>query len=535
MNMSNFIAKAILEWQALLGEAQVLTHTDALAHYAKDTTGASRRIPAALRPLSAEQIPAIMRIAHIHKIPIYPISTGNNWGYGSSLPAFDDCVLLDLSQLKQIKYFDPELGVVTVEPGVTQGMLAAFLDAGGHPFMVPVTGAGPNCSLLGNALERGYGVTPYTDHFGAVTDLEAVLADGSVYRSALREAGAEETARLFKWGIGPYFDGLFTQSGFGVVTQISIALARRPQSVKICLFSLDDESLLEQGVDCIQRILRSLPGIVGGANLMNRHRMLAMAAPYPRESIGSDGLIPPALIETMGKQYQIRPWTGFITLYGSKRVVAAAQADIKAILKSCASRVLFLSDKQAQGLARLAKLIPGQTGQRLARTASTLAQSLALVNGKPNETALPLAYWRNPAPFNEPWRDPARDGCGLTWYAPLIPMRAEAVRQYVAMTERITKVHGIEPLITLTSVNDKVFDSTVPLVFDRGDLAAVAAAQACYAELLETGQLKGWFPYRLGVNSMPMLQKLAPNARSFQLKLKLGLDPNAVLSPGRYD
>ena len=36
---------------------------------------------------------------------------------------------------------------------------------------MPVTGAGPNCSLLANALERGYGITPPTDHFGAVTRL----------------------------------------------------------------------------------------------------------------------------------------------------------------------------------------------------------------------------------------------------------------------------------------------------------------------------------------------------------------------------
>lgn len=532
--MTSFSSPAISEWRALLGEAQVLTETAALARYSNDTTAASRRISAALRPLSAEHIPAIMHIANVHKIPIYPISTGNNWGYGSSLPAVDGCILLDLSQLKEIKYFDPELGVVTVEPGVTQGMLAAFLAAGGHPFLVPVTGAGPNCSILGNALERGYGVTPHTDHFGAVTDLEAVLADGSIYRSALREAGAEETARLFKWGIGPYFDGLFTQSGFGVVTQISIALARRPQSVKICLFSLDDDDLLEQGVDCIQHILRSLPGIVGGANLMNRHRMLAMAAPYPQDSIGPDGLIPPALIETMGKQYQIRPWTGFITLYGSKRVVAAAQADIKAILKGCASRVLFLSGKQAQGLARLAKLIPGQAGQRLASTASTLAKSLDLVNGKPNETALPLAYWRNPAPSTGTWRDPARDGCGLIWYAPLVPMRGEAVRQYVTKTERITKAHGIEPLITLTSVNDKVFDSTVPILFDAHQADQIASAKRCHQALLDEGATAAFLPYRIGISSMPWLSDRLETSKRVHQKLKEALDPLGILSPGRY-
>ena len=74
-----------------------------------------------------------------------------------------------------------------------------------------MTGAGPTCSLVGNALERGYGITPYTDHFAAVTDIEAVLPDGSVYRTALREIAGDELARLFKWGIGPHTAGLFAQ------------------------------------------------------------------------------------------------------------------------------------------------------------------------------------------------------------------------------------------------------------------------------------------------------------------------------------
>src|SRR5262249_43277345 len=155
----------------------------------------------------------------------------------SALPVRDDCMILDLSALTRIRRFEAESGVVTVEPGVTQGMLADFLTRGGHPFLVPVTGAGPNCSLVGNALERGYGITPYTDHFGAVLALEAVLPDGSLYRSPLSELVADD-APAFKWGIGPYLDGLFTQGGCGVVTSVTIALARVPPHTKAILFSL---------------------------------------------------------------------------------------------------------------------------------------------------------------------------------------------------------------------------------------------------------------------------------------------------------
>ena len=77
-------------------------------------------------------------------------------------------------------------------------------------------------------LERGYGITPYADHFAAVTALEAVLPDGRIYRSALSELGGATVDRAYKWGIGPYIDGLFAQGNFAVVTNMTIALAPRP-------------------------------------------------------------------------------------------------------------------------------------------------------------------------------------------------------------------------------------------------------------------------------------------------------------------
>ena len=180
---------ALNEWQALLGKSQVITGHAVHTAYGIDTTGAQRQIPAALLIKDSASLPLVMRIASCHKVPVYPISTGRNWGYGTSLPARDDCVIIDLGQLQKIIHFDAELGVITLEPGVTQGMLADFLETGNHPFLVPVTGAGPTPSVLSNALERGYGVTPHVDHFGAVTDIEVVLPDGSLYKTALREAG----------------------------------------------------------------------------------------------------------------------------------------------------------------------------------------------------------------------------------------------------------------------------------------------------------------------------------------------------------
>lgn len=527
------IDAAVIAWQSHLGVDNVLNPAQAQDAYGADTGGDERVIPAALRILDSALLPEVMRIAQLHKVPVHPISTGHNWGYGTALPPSDRSVLIDLGGLRKILHFDAEFGVVTVEPGVTQGMLAEFLDSGNHPFLVPVTGAGPTCSLLANALERGYGVTPITDHFTAVTDVEAVLADGSLYRTAMREAAGEDIARLFKYGIGPYSVGLFTQSAFGIVTKMSIVLARRPECMKVCLFSLKADSSLEEALAAVRTVLSKLPSTVGAFNIMNQHRVLAMSAPYPGER-SVHGLIPASVIAELGRRYLVLPWTCFGTLYGTKRVVSAAQKEIKGALSGIASRLVFLTPATAGTMAKVAARLPGKVGERIGRTAQTLAQSLELVAGRPNETALPLAYWRNPNAPPHKFRDPARDGSGLIWYAPLVPMRPAAIRRFIDMVHEVTARHGIEPLITFTTLSDRLVDSTVPIVFRRDDPQAVIAAKACYDELMQTGNAEGYFPYRVGLNGMKTLLGLQDLSKTFHARLHNCLDPNGVLSPGRY-
>lgn len=526
---------ALDAWRDLLGALQVDAARDAQARYGADTTGTARCISAALRVHRREQVPFVLSVAAEHGVQLHPISTGRNWGYGSALPASEGCVLLDLGHLRQIVDFDPELGVVTLEPGVTQGDLAAYLAEGGHPFLVPVTGAGPSCSLLANALERGYGVTPHTDHFAAVTWLEVVLADGTVQRGMLDEAGGPDLARLFRWGLGMYTQGLFTQSGMGIVTQMSIALARRPERVAVCLFSLKDDRLLEDAAIAIRSAMQRLSPTLGAVNLMNRHRVLSMSAPYPWDRLSAQGLIDDETIASLGRQFQVFPWTGFATLYGTARMVKAAQAELRQLLSGVASRLMFVTPGRADTLARLARWVPGTSGRGIQKLTQSLRSSLQLVAGRPNETALPLAYWRHrqPEQAGSP-RNPAADGCGLIWYAPLVPMRGAAVRQYVDLVHEVTRRHGMEPLITFTTLGDRLFDSTVPLVFDRNEPSACTRAQACWDELLTRGRAAGFFPYRFPIAGMARLRELAPNSCGLSRRLHAALDPQGLIAPGRY-
>ena len=529
---STFIDSAIAEWTAILGQSGVVAAK--ATGFGESTIGAKRAIPAVLCPENRKQVAAILKVAQRFKVPVYPVSTGNNWGYGSANPVEDDCAILDLSRLNRISAFDPEMGVVTVEPGVTQGALREFLDQQDGDYLVPVTGAGPNCSILGNALERGYGITPITDHFAAVTKIEAVLPDGSLYRTPLSELGGAEVDGLFKWGLGPYIDGLFSQGNFGVVVNITIALAPVPDTITAFFFSTKDDARLEALVPTVRAVLRSLGGSVLAINLLNSQRMLSMMAPFPEDK-AIDGLLPAHEVKHLANSHGVAAWSGIGAIYASKEVARAARRTLRRLLGPVTDRLIFINRRKVNTVRNIARVLHGKLGTRVRGMTDTLSGALEIMHGTPNDVALALAYWRSGA-LPEPGqpKNPARDGCGLIWFAPLVPVRGKDVRNYIEMVERICPQYGINPLITLTAVNERCFDSTVPLLFDRSDANATARANDCYRALYEAGQKQGFLPYRLNIDAMDILNTSGATCSRLASQLKAAVDPNSILAPGRY-
>jgi hypothetical protein len=102
------------------------------------------------------------------------------------------------------------------------------------------------------------------------------------------------------------------------------------------------------------------------------------------------------------------------------------------------------------------------------------------------------------------------------------------------MIERICPQYGVNPLITLTTVNDRCFDSTVPLLFDRRDADATARANDCYRALFDAGQKEGFLPYRLNIDAMGILNTDGSAFSRLTSQLKAAVDPNLILAPGRY-
>jgi len=104
----------------------------------------------------------------------------------------------------------------------------------GDKLMLDVTTGPPQGGMIGNALDKGAGYTPYFDHFGFSCGMEVVLGNGEVMRTG---DGSLNHDRLVNWhtskySFGPILDGLFTQSNFGIVTRMGVWLLPRPPAVQ---------------------------------------------------------------------------------------------------------------------------------------------------------------------------------------------------------------------------------------------------------------------------------------------------------------
>ena len=529
--------------QTLSKDSQVLSSDAELVAYQQNCEGSKANPGCVVKIGNKQDIVHVLALASDHKntgvaFSVHPISTGRNWGYASARANDGNAVILDLSKLNTITCNDKTLGIFTVEPGVTQQDLRDYLDLHQLKFMVPVTGAGPDCSILGNALERGYGITPYTDHFAAVNSIRGLLADGTEIRSAVAELDQSHDDfidKTYKYGLGPYLDGLWTQSNLAVVTEISLRLKADPEAFSAFYLQFADEHQFEQAQQIAFTILQKLEGVVGSVNIMDQRRVTAMMAANPNGTAAHQ-VMSAQQVASLAKDYDIPAWTIVGTLYGQKSVVKAARKEVKRFTGGHCSKMIF-SDSGLIKFGRwLLQCLPDTLLAKQRKMLASLDGGIAIMRGYPNQVALPVAYWRNPhtLPLQSRALNPAADGCGLLWYAPLVPMKSGAMQRFISHVRTVCPKYGIEPMITFTSLKHDMVDSTIPIVFNRSDSHAVAQAQACLNELVSEGLKQGWVPYRLNLAQQASL--LDPNQPFWQIsaKIKQALDPDNIISPGRY-
>ena len=230
--------RAVAEFQQAIGSQWVFTEDADLDLY-RDAYSPlwgeeeEKIASAALAPQSAEEVQAIMRIANAYRIPVYPVSTGRNLGYGGSAPVLSGSVVLDLKRMNRILEVNEANAYALVEPGVSYFELYKYIQERGLKLWIDCPDPGWG-SVIGNALDHGcgYTVNPYRDHFEAHCGMEVVLANGDIVRTGMGALPNAETWQQYRWGFGPWVDGLFGQSNFGVVTKMGIWLYPAPEAYR---------------------------------------------------------------------------------------------------------------------------------------------------------------------------------------------------------------------------------------------------------------------------------------------------------------
>jgi 4-cresol dehydrogenase (hydroxylating) len=528
---------ALQAWRALLGETRVLNDPATLHAYAASTSSCSTQPLAVIRPRNTDEVQRAVRIAAEHGVPLYPVSTGRNWGYGDACAPTNGQVIVDLGGMNRIREADGELAYVVIEPGVTQKHLSDFLRDQQLPLWMDSTGAGPDTSLMGNILERGFGHSPYGNRFQNVAGMEVVLANGELLHTGFGHFPGAANQRVFPYGIGPYIDGIFTQSNMGIVTSVGLWLMPKTAALSHFLCSVGQHEAIGPVVDALRplRLDGTLRSIL---HIGNDLRVLSGGTVYPRERAGGALPLPDALRREMRAAAGIGAWTVSGALYGSAAQVAAARAALRKALRPTAARVRFIDERKLDLAARLAGLLGGSAaGRRLAANVQLGRALFDMNRGIPNGRFLAGAYWRRraglPPDFPE-HANPARDNCGMLWVSPILPMRGADLLRLHALAEPIFHRHGFDLFVTFSMINERALGGVLTVAYDKEDEAETARARRCYRALFDAVMAAGYIPYRVGLQSMPDLDNGDDSYWRAVGRIKGALDPQGILAPGRY-
>ncbi len=536
MTASSSESAAIAAWKEAIGPDAVTDQPDRLESYSRSVCASTRSVVAVLRPVSVEQVQEIVAIANEHKVALYPISCGKQWGMGSRLPVRDGAAIVDLSKMNRIIEVNAKFHYAVVEPGVTQGQLLDYIEDNRLPLMLNVTGSTSDTSLIGNAMDRGVGYFDSRAH--GISNMQIVLGNGETIRTGFGHYANAETKNLYHHGVGPSLDGLFPQGNFGIVTSACIDLMARPDDHMSAIIKIDDENKLPLLINTLVS-LRSRGIITTVAHVGNCERSYITLAPLLYEQLLQSG--EPKGEATRNKAVQMLekggfgPWSAAIGILGTNEQLKLAKKEIRRSVSSFA-KTMFLNDTliaKAKGLAAKMSFIPAVREQLMMLKA--VEPVYGFTAGKATNKSLKAVYWAagDFDRLNE--LDPDRSNSGLLFCLPIIPADGATVLAVVRDTCDTFAKHGFEAAITVNLMDTKAMEGVVSLAFDRRDKAKIEAAQACIQEMEARYMEQGFPPYRVGINSMHHVVREDDPFWQTIRRLKQALDPNNIIAPGRYN
>ncbi|MBI1979744.1 MAG: FAD-binding protein [Elusimicrobia bacterium] len=206
-----------------VGHKNVLSKKADLQLYSYDSA-IDRALPSAvLFPENTEQVSALVKICHKHKIPFVARGAGTNL-CGGTIPLHQSVVIAP-TRMKRILSVNPQKRVAVVEPGLPNLFLKKALEPYGL-YYAPDPASQKACTIGGNIGTNAggphclkYGVTSHH-----ILGLELVLPDGAVIHLDTGQDGSDMVGLM----VG-------SEGTLGIVTQATLNLLPLPEKVETML------------------------------------------------------------------------------------------------------------------------------------------------------------------------------------------------------------------------------------------------------------------------------------------------------------
>ncbi|GAA5887884.1 hypothetical protein JCM6882_000786 [Rhodosporidiobolus microsporus] len=481
------------------------TDHPALSHDAYNVLDADYFVPSAIAlPGSTEEVQAIVRWANKWIFPLWPISIGRNLGYGGAAPRVPGSLVINLgARMNKVLNIDEKAANCLLEPGVTYIELYEELKRRGlgEKLWVDVPDLGGG-SVMGNALDRGVGYTPYGDHWSQHCGMEVVLPNGELVELGMGSMPGAKTAQCFQYGYGPFLDGMFSQSNLGIVTKMGFFLMPNPGGIKPFMISFMHKEDLGPAVDTLQPLMASR--LLG--NIPSLRLGLWDAATYGSKDEywpENAGRVVPEDVELrILKEKGLGYWVFYGALYGPDEVTDPQWEIVKSKFKHIKDVKFSLrEDVSAE---------------------SYLHDRANVFAGVPTFRELAWHAWI--------------PNSGELFFAPISGVNgADAVAQ-VKLCREITSKWGFDYLGTFY-VAVREAHHIVTLLFDRSKPEQRVNAEKCIRELIDTHAKLGYGEYRSHIATADQIMATyGANNHAFRRlneQIKDCLDPNGIMAPGR--
>ncbi len=496
MGITDDVQRAISAFSAISG-LRVSPGGEAAEGTCVNLTGIGHAPLCVLKPELQCQLDEIVHCANEHRIAIYPVSRGYNWGLGSRSPLREQCALVDLSALRSIRDFSPATGTVGIEPGVTFRQLAGFLADKGPHWQAPVIGGPADASVLANALERGDGVGRAGQREQSLLSVEAVLGNGDRISSD-HPSIANGAIDWHSQPPGPSIKSLFVQSNLGVVSSARLQLIPRAADTQFAMMALGAEDEWAAFFDACRALIYERLIDPQAVSIWNSAKRRASAGD---RNLEQDIRNNPQSLTEWAASFFFQSWDANLMPYKIRMVGS--------LLGELMEKMDTFSDRDEKG-----------------------RQLPSLATGWPSDDNLASVYSAMPSLPARP--APERDGAGCLWLCGAVPLDVKQTLPLLRALQHTMLESGINPNIGMQLVDHRSAHLYCSINFDRRNAEQQSRAYRCHAALRDLLLERGMPLVRLGIQSMDYMQQLSEPTRRWLSALKVAADPNGIIAPGRY-